>query len=177
MGMANQAKVALKRFLTIQAISYVLAFIIILGQYVDLPSAILTPFTVVSVFLIPGFAMTWAIEGPALWEMSWIKVLVWSMLLSFGLNFPILFIMNETVGMIAWLIVLLELVGVLGFSAIGYTREMRAQRGIGRAEPETEVEYRCPNCGSPIRPGDDFCSNCGSALVGFEDVGSEDDLT
>ena len=174
--MAYRARVALKRFLAIQALSYVLAFIVILGQYVDLPSAILTPFTAVSVFLIPGLAMTWAIEGPALWEMSWIKVFVWSMLLSFGLNFPILFIMNETVGMIAWLIVLLELVGILGFSAVGYTREVRAQRGIGRAEPEPEAEYRCPNCGSSIRPEDDFCSNCGSAMGGPEDVGYEDAL-
>jgi len=176
--MANRARVALKRFLAIQALSYVLVFIVILGQYVDLPSAILTPFVAVSVFLIPGFTMTWAIEGPAIWEMSWIKVFVWSMLLSFGLNFPILFIMNETVGMIAWLIVLLELVGILGFSAIGYTREMRAQRGIWRAlVSEPEAEYRCPNCGSPIRPGDDFCSNCGSALGRAEAVGPEDDLT
>jgi len=175
--MASPAKVALKRFLAIQALSYFLALIIILGQYIDLPSAIITPFVAISIFLMPGFAMTWAIEGPALWGMGWIKVFVWSLLLSFGLNFPILFIMNETVGMIAWLIVLLELVSILGFSAIGYTREMRAQRGTSRVELEPEAEYRCPNCGAHIRAGDDFCSNCGSAMGVPEDVGSEDGPT
>src|SRR5690242_7335926 len=24
----------------------------------------------------------------------------------------------------------------------------------------------CPNCGSPVRPGDDFCENCGVLLSG-----------
>lgn len=172
--MANQAARTLRRFMAVQALSFVSAAIIILGQYVYLPSAVLAPFTATATFLITGFAFTWAIEGAALWDMSRIKILVWSLLLSFGLNFPILFILNLTVGMIIWPIILCELISALGFSAIGYMRERKAQVGFEGAEAKS----RCQNCGSPIGPEQTFCPNCGVSLRGKpESIGTEDELT
>lgn len=170
--MENLAKRTLKRFLIVQAISYVSALIIVLGEFADLPSAILTPFTVASAYLLPGFTLTWAIEGSTLWGMNRIKILVWSLLLSFGLNFGLLFILNFTIGMLIWLIILFELISALVFSTIGYMRERKALLGLPDG---IRVEDRCQNCGSPIRPENDFCANCGIYLRGEpEGVSAED---
>ena len=160
--MVSGDKRALRAFLALQSLFALSEAVIMLAQYVTyIPSALLTPFAIASTLLLPGFALVWAIEGASIWKMRRIRILVWSILLSFGLNLLILFILNLAVGMFVWQVLLVEQACVLCFSAIGYKREKGALKELGEATMPL-----CPNCGELVRPMDEFCTNCGSSLRG-----------
>ncbi|MBO3803045.1 MAG: zinc ribbon domain-containing protein [Candidatus Brockarchaeota archaeon] len=158
--MVSGEKRAPRAFVAVQSLLAVSAAIIALSQHLArLPPAVLIPFAVASTLLLPGFALTWAIEGPSIWRMGKVRILVWSVLLSFGLNFLLLFVLNVSVGMLVWQVLLLEQASTLFCSFIGYRRERRALR-----EPGERAAGACPNCGEPVRPEDEFCTNCGVRL-------------
>jgi len=162
--MVSRGKRASRAFVAIQSLLAISAAVILLAQYVaNIPPAILTPFAAASTLLLPGFALTWAIEGASIWEMERIRIIVWSILLSFGLNFLILFLLNITVGIFVWQVLLIEQACVFCFSAIGYKKEKGALKAL-----EEATALLCPNCGEPVQPTDEFCANCGSSLRGSE---------
>ncbi|MGQ9514513.1 MAG: zinc ribbon domain-containing protein [Thermoproteota archaeon] len=158
--MVSEERRALRAFMAIQALQGLSAIITMLAQYVAyIPSGLLIPFAVLSTLFLPGFALTWAIEGASIWKWERIRILVWSFLLSFGLNLLILLLLNTFIDISVWRALTIELVCALFFSAIGYKREKRALKTKGQIG-----RLICPNCGEAVRQTDIFCTNCGASL-------------